>query len=244
MRDNNEGAKKLTVMGTTIGSPFYMSPEQAQALPSLDHRADVWSLAAIAYECLTGKVPFAGPTGPAILLAILTHDPKAPSEVSPGLPASLDPVMEEALMKEPSIRIPTIGDLADRVGRAFGLEGDHREWAKATQAELGARIAAGLPEALRKHAAGESAAPDIVSAMDAAFKPAAQADPFMIGGVGGPGGGASGAFSDDLVMGGAPKGMPEVDRPRDRGRRDRVRHRDVDRDPLKAGWPRRVARGT
>ncbi|HEY4117058.1 MAG TPA: serine/threonine-protein kinase, partial [Byssovorax sp.] len=207
VRDNNEGAKKLTVMGTTIGSPFYMSPEQAQALPSLDHRADVWSLAAIAYECLTGKVPFAGPTGPAILLAILTHDPKPPSEVLAGLPASLDPVMEEALMKEPSIRVPTIGALADRVGRAFGLEGDHREWAKATQAELGARIAAGLPEALRKHAAGEAAAPD-TSAMDAAFKPAPQPDPFMVGGVGGPAAGAGGAFSDDLVMG-VPKGMPK-----------------------------------
>ena len=41
VRDNSEGAKKLTVVGTTIGSPFYMSPEQAQGLPDLDHRADV-----------------------------------------------------------------------------------------------------------------------------------------------------------------------------------------------------------
>ena len=47
-------------MGTTIGSPFYMAPEQAQGLETLDHRADVWSLAAIAYECLTGKVPVHG----------------------------------------------------------------------------------------------------------------------------------------------------------------------------------------
>src|SRR4029079_12038685 len=67
VRDNSVGAKKLTVMGTTIGSPFYMSPEQAQALPELDHRADVWSMAAIAYECLTGTIPFKGNTGPAIL---------------------------------------------------------------------------------------------------------------------------------------------------------------------------------
>ncbi len=64
VRDNSAGAKKLTVMGTTIGSPFYMSPEQAQALPELDHRADVWSMAAIAYECLTGVLPFAATTGP------------------------------------------------------------------------------------------------------------------------------------------------------------------------------------
>src|SRR5438093_12350503 len=63
VRDNSEGAKKLTVVGTTIGSPFYMSPEQAQGLPDLDHRADVWSIAAIAYEALTGQVPFYGSTG-------------------------------------------------------------------------------------------------------------------------------------------------------------------------------------
>ncbi len=203
VRDNSEGAKKLTVMGTTIGSPFYMSPEQAQALPSLDHRADVWSLAAIAYECLTGKVPFAGPTGPAILLAILTNEPAPISEIgkAQGVPKSLDPVIEAALTKEPSIRIPTIGALADRVGRAYGLEGDHTEWARASQDELKRRIEAGLPEALRKHEMQVAAAPD-TSSMDAAFQsPAASApDPFMAGSAGGPSG-AMGSFDDDLVMG-------------------------------------------
>ena len=48
-------AKKLTVVGTTIGSPFYMAPEQAQGLDTLDARADVWALAAITYECITGN---------------------------------------------------------------------------------------------------------------------------------------------------------------------------------------------
>ena len=191
-------------MGTTIGSPFYMSPEQAQALPSLDHRADVWSLAAIAYECLTGKVPFAGPTGPAILLAILTNEPAPPSEVGKahGVPKTLDPVIEAALTKEPSIRIPTIGALADRVGRAYGLEGDHAEWAKASQDDLKRRIESGLPEAIRRHETQAAAVPD-TSSMDAAFAPAAP-DPFMAGSAGGPAGGAgggSGAFDDDLVMG-------------------------------------------
>src|SRR4029077_5814010 len=116
VRDNSAGAKKLTVMGTTIGSPFYMSPEQAQALPSLDHRADVWSLAAIAYECLAGRVPFLAPTGPAILLSILSDEPKPPSEIGAAhkVPVTLDPVMEEALTKNPAIRIPTIGALVDR----------------------------------------------------------------------------------------------------------------------------------
>jgi serine/threonine-protein kinase len=204
VRDNSEGAKKLTVMGTTIGSPFYMSPEQAQALPSLDHRADVWSLAAIAYECLTGKVPFAGPTGPAILLAILTNEPTPPSEVgkAQGVPKTLDPVIEAALTKEPSIRIPTIGALADRVGHAYGLEGDHAEWARLTQDELKRRIEAGLPEALRRYETLGGAAPN-TAAMDAAFRaPNAAPDPFMAGSAGGPSGiMPPGSFDDDLVMG-------------------------------------------
>ena len=65
VKDKNRWRKKLTVLGTTIGSPFYMAPEQAQGLDTLDARADVWALAAIAYECLTGNVPFQGSTGPA-----------------------------------------------------------------------------------------------------------------------------------------------------------------------------------
>ncbi|HET9929117.1 MAG TPA: serine/threonine-protein kinase, partial [Polyangiaceae bacterium] len=72
VKDKGESAKKLTVLGTTIGSPFYMAPEQAQGLDTLDHRADVWALAAITYECATGQVPFQGNNGPSILLEILT----------------------------------------------------------------------------------------------------------------------------------------------------------------------------
>ena len=60
VKDKNKDAKKLTVLGTTIGSPYYMAPEQAQGLETLDKRADVFALAAITYECLTGKVPLPG----------------------------------------------------------------------------------------------------------------------------------------------------------------------------------------
>ena len=93
-------AKKLTVMGTTIGSPYYMAPEQAQGLDTLDHRADVWALAAITYECVTSKVPFSGANGPSILLEILTKEPAAPSSAGQGGrypgPSSLDRVMAGA----------------------------------------------------------------------------------------------------------------------------------------------------
>jgi eukaryotic-like serine/threonine-protein kinase len=196
VRDNSVGAKKLTVMGTTIGSPFYMSPEQAQALPELDHRADVWSMAAIAYESLTGTLPFLGNTGPAILLAILSNDPAPPSETGQahGVPRTLDPVIEEALAKNPSIRVPTMGALADRIGHAYGLEGTHAEWARTPQDDLAARIHAGLPAALARHDA-ERPKPSL-RALD---------DAFRAGSEGGPGG----AFSDDLVMGVPTQGPPK-----------------------------------
>src|SRR5690606_32641370 len=72
---DTESREQLTVMGTAIGSPFYMSPEQAQGLDSVDQRTDVWALSAITYEMLSGRVPFQGSNGAAILFEILTKPP-------------------------------------------------------------------------------------------------------------------------------------------------------------------------
>jgi serine/threonine-protein kinase len=144
VKDKNKDAKKLTVLGTTIGSPYYMAPEQAQGLETLDARADVFALAAIAYECMCGVVPFPGNNGPSILLAILTKEPDPPSLSAPKakyhLPPKMDEVMEEALAKNPNIRTKTIGALADAVGHAYGLEGDHKAWATTPQAVLGQQV--------------------------------------------------------------------------------------------------------
>ncbi len=146
VKDKNSDAKKLTVMGTTIGSPFYMAPEQAQGLETLDARADVFALAAITYECITGRVPFEGNNGPSILLAILTKDPEPPTvkgKAAPfPIPPALDDVMEEALAKNPAIRTRSVGALADAVGHAYGLAGDHLAWAKTPQQELQKQIQA------------------------------------------------------------------------------------------------------
>lgn len=148
VRDNSSGAKKLTMMGTTIGSPYYMAPEQAQGLDTLDARADVWALAAVAYECLTGEVPFSGRTGPAILLSILTSHPIPPSMRAPQIPVAVDDVMERGFAKDPSQRTSTASELADAIGHAFGLEGDHRAWAYTPQDELERRISSRLPALL------------------------------------------------------------------------------------------------
>lgn len=145
VKDKNTDAKKLTVLGTTIGSPYYMAPEQAQGLETLDARADVFALAAIAYECITGSVPFGGHNGPSILLAILTQDPlpatiKGKDAPNP-IPAAMDDVLDTALAKNPAHRTATVGAFADALGHAYGLTGDHRAWATMPQNVLAEAIA-------------------------------------------------------------------------------------------------------
>jgi serine/threonine-protein kinase len=173
VKDKNKDAKKLTVLGTTIGSPFYMAPEQAQGLETLDARADVFALAAITYECVTGTVPFSGNNGPSILLAILTKDPDPPSTKAKNakypVPAAMDDVLEAGLAKNPNIRTKTVGELADAVGRAYGIDGDHHAWAKTTQGDLGRMIA-------DARARGPVAPPP--RPVEAAADPFASRDPF------------------------------------------------------------------
>ena len=176
VKDKSEGAKKLTVMGTTIGSPFYMSPEQAQGLDTLDARADVWALAAISYESLTGKVPFTGNNGPSILLAILTQEPTPPSIVASQqntpypVPTTVDDGLEEAFAKEPSLRVASVGLMADKVGQAYGLQGSHRDWAYLPEASLQEAIDAKLPELMSKQKVSTAAEADPFATV--------QADPF------------------------------------------------------------------
>ena len=121
-KGQDKGAK-LTVMGTTIGSPFYMSPEQAKGVPDLDHRADVWALGAIVYEMAVGQVPFAAPNGPQILFKILSEEPMPPSFTSDSAPTELDDFIVKALNKKRELRYQSCGELADALGRWIRLGG-------------------------------------------------------------------------------------------------------------------------
>jgi serine/threonine protein kinase len=167
VKDTGEGAKKLTVVGTTIGSPFYMSPEQAQGLDTLDQRADVWALGAIAYECITATVPFVGTNGPSILLAIVTTEPTPPSVAAEGrrfrVPCGVDEVIARALKKSSGARTRSAGEFAEQLGLAYGLQGDHHGWAVTPEDELERRIEERMPallaapRRLASPASGESA---------------------------------------------------------------------------------------
>ena len=145
VKDTAEDAKKLTMLGTTIGSPYYMAPEQAQGLDTLDQRADVWALAAIVYECVSGRLPFQGTNGPSTLLQILTKEPVPASvagrDAKHVVPRTLDFALAKAFRKLAAERTESVGALADSVGRAYGLVGDHRSWAVRHENELSLEVA-------------------------------------------------------------------------------------------------------
>lgn len=198
VRDNTEGAKKLTVIGTTIGSPYYMSPEQAQGAEDLDQRADVWSLAAIAYEAMVGSVPFPGKSGPQVLLAILSVEPQPPTIVAEGIPPRVDDVVAQALVKDPAGRIGSVAELADRFGHAYALTGAHGDWAYVPEQHLAARLAE-----VEAHAMAAPAVPVVAAAgggSGAVPNAVASASVMQVGAGPAP-------VVDDVVMG-VPSGPP------------------------------------
>ena len=107
----------LTAEGMIVGTPAYMSPEQAQGLRSVDGRTDVWSLGVLLYEAITGRQPFIGQTAIEILMKATRNAAPSPSRVvSKEAMAAFDPALErvclKALAKKPAERYPTAGALA------------------------------------------------------------------------------------------------------------------------------------
>jgi serine/threonine protein kinase len=100
---------KLTALGSMLGSPVYMAPEQIRDASTVDARADIWSIGVVGYELLTGKQPFVGRTPQALIAAICSEQPKA-------LPASVPPVLAAALQKclarRADDRFQTVAELA------------------------------------------------------------------------------------------------------------------------------------
>jgi eukaryotic-like serine/threonine-protein kinase len=97
----------LTRQGTVVGTPFYMSPEQAQAFPDVDGRTDIYSVGAILYECLTGEPPHMGKSYEQVIVNICMHDAKDVRESNPQVPEGVASVIRRALRRERDERYPT-----------------------------------------------------------------------------------------------------------------------------------------
>lgn len=94
----------VTSLGLAIGTPAYMSPEQASADPTVDHRADIYSFGVLAYELLTGQPPFAGRTPQNVLAAQVTEMPEAINKRRASLPPALAALVMRCLEKRPADR--------------------------------------------------------------------------------------------------------------------------------------------
>jgi|GEM_PF-1220558 len=109
---------KHTRDGTTIGTPAYMSPEQAKGeISRVDERSDVYSMGAVLYEMLAGRPPFGGTNLLEIVLAVISEDPPRLRAVNPRVPRELEIIVQKAMEKSPERRYRTAGELRDEIRR-------------------------------------------------------------------------------------------------------------------------------
>ena len=107
-----EGDDRLTQTGLAIGTPAYMSPEQAAGDKGVDARTDVYSLGAVLYEMLAGEPPFTGPTAQAMIARRLSEPPPSVRRTRPNVPEAVDHAIQRALAPVPADRFASAAELA------------------------------------------------------------------------------------------------------------------------------------
>ena len=106
------GGGRITETGLSVGTPHYMSPEQATGERDVDPRTDVYALGCVLYEMLVGDPPYQGSTAQAVLAKILTDDAPAPTKVRVSIPPNVDAVVRKSLEKLPADRFTSAQDFA------------------------------------------------------------------------------------------------------------------------------------
>jgi len=130
------GSARLTETGLAIGTPAYMSPEQAAGSQDVDGRSDLYSLACVLYEMLAGEPPFTGPALESVVRQHLVAEPPSIKGMRPAVPAAVAATLQRALAKTPADRFRTAAEFA-----AALAAGGAREEGTASAAEGAASIA-------------------------------------------------------------------------------------------------------
>jgi eukaryotic-like serine/threonine-protein kinase len=118
VKQNDAENVNLTSAGVVVGTPHYISPEQAQGFV-LDHRSDIYSMGIILYQCLTGQVPFNGKTSAMLLMQHIQAQPKPLRSLKPNIPQQLEDVVLRALAKSAEERQQTAAQLAEEMENAL-----------------------------------------------------------------------------------------------------------------------------
>ncbi len=142
------GAGRMTETGLSLGTPHYMSPEQATAEKDVTGRSDVYSLAGVLYEMLTGQPPHTGGSVQAVIMKIVTERPDPVTRARRSVPRNVDAALAKALEKLPADRFQTAADFAAALKdpgfeiAAAGVAGavSHGRWSGLTTAFAGAAV--------------------------------------------------------------------------------------------------------
>jgi serine/threonine protein kinase len=116
----SEGQRSITVAGMSLGTPPYMSPEQAQGLEQIDHRSDLYALGCVLFETIAGRPPFAGPSLGRVIQQHLQSPPPSLRDLRPDTPAGLDAAIQRALAKDPAARFQSADEMLGAIRGATG----------------------------------------------------------------------------------------------------------------------------
>ena len=148
VQQSSGAATALTSMGVALGTPAYMAPEQAAGDPTTDHRADLYALGVLAYETLTGRTPFTGPSVQAMIAQQVTSQADPVTKYRDTVPPALDALVMRCLAKHPADRWQSANEVLEQLEQMMTTTGSSTPTA-ATPSDTSAAAAAQLARPLR-----------------------------------------------------------------------------------------------
>jgi serine/threonine-protein kinase len=109
-----------TRTGAVLGTPYYMSPEQAQGTKAVDHRTDLWALGVVVFQCLTGQLPFVSDAFGDLVLKIIVEEIPVPSKIA-AVPPGFDAWWARAVARDPAARFQSAKEMAEALAEALGV---------------------------------------------------------------------------------------------------------------------------